>query len=1840
MDIPRYDVAQEVSRDDRFVVHRGRRRVDQGPVLLKTATRVPCTAADAVSLEHEFELLRELSIAGVPRAYDFVQREGGPCLVLEDQGLTPLRRLIESGRPELNSFFQIARALCEIVAELHRRDIVHGSLNPSAIWVSASQSAMQVMDFTLASGCSRQVRSSPAIHLGALAYASPEQTGRMNRATDYRTDFYSLGVTFYEIITGALPFKSGDSLELIHSHIAKTPLSPSELLPKVPEQVSRIVMKLLGKTPEDRYQSALGLSQDLQICQREWAERRSIAPFAPGQRDVSDRFLIPQKLYGRDREVGDLIEAFDRSGEGGTAMALVSGYSGIGKTSLIQELYKPIVRQRGYFIAGKFDQIVRNIPYGALIQGFRDLIRQLLTETEDRLSRWRSQLSDALGAGGGVLAEVIPEIELVLGRQQPPPPLGPAEAQNRFRYVFQSFVGALARREHPLVIFLDDLQWADAATLGLLQPLLTGQDIRFLLLIGAYRDNEVDARHPLMRTVSALESAGAPLRHIVLGPLQLPELTFLVRDTLHGQLADVEPLARVILQKTDGNPFFAIQFLKTLKQEGLLTFDYSQGRWTFSLEAIAAAAITDNVVDLMSRRIQRLSPKAQHTLTLAACIGSEFDAGRLAEVSEQQTSDAECDINEALQKGLVLPAAGAGGGYTFLHDRVHQAAYAMIPELQRRQVHLTLGRFLLARWDPGASEEKVFDIAQHFNHGSSLIDDAGERVKLALLNLSAGRKAKSQAAYQSALIYVQAGLHLLGEDHWNSDYNLMWELHIEEAECEYLTGQFSEAETCFDRLVTRARTSLEKARISHLRIVQCENMARYAAAVQYGREGLALFGVAFPNSAEGEQAAMEVELSHIHALLEGRTIHSLVELPPMQDPELRMVMNLLTTLWASAYLVGSQALTRLISARMVRLSLAHGNTEESAYGYVTHAITVGPVRGDYQSAYEWGRLALAVNERFNDKKRRAKVHQQFQAHVSLWRRPLETSIQHAREACQAGLETGDFTYAGYGALTETWAALLTNRDLERFVSDCSASIAVLEKIKMSSLVPPQTLIMNWVRALQGRTTDKLSLSDDSFQEETYLETYGTHPFSLTFYYVAKLSLYVTFGAYDRAFEAGQKARRVVQHLSGTIWPVLLDFFYGLTLAALYRDATEEQRRTYLTELTALRDSLGVLAENCAENFGCYSLLVHAEIDRISERGWEAMASYEEAIRCARAASRVWNEALANELYSRLWRERGNEAIAAHYLREASRIYERWGAAAKVRDLEETGGLAPETGVTDTVSVDIASVIKAARAIAGEIVLEDLLRRLLRITLENAGAQRVVFLDEKDGNLHVAAEGTVDSEDIRVLQSVRLDESPNLCRSVVRYSRKTGESVVIGDALRDERFSDDPYVRSARPKSILCVPVVHQGKLGGILYLENNLAADAFKADHIRVIQILSSQAAISLENARIYGAMKQEVARRRQAEEELRSALAEVETLKKRLEAENVYLQEEIRREHNFEEIIGNSPALLELLQKLEKVAPADSTVLICGETGTGKELVARAVHNRSRRRDRPLVKVNCGAISAGLVESELFGHTKGAFTGALERRTGRFELADGGTLFLDEVSELPLETQVKLLRVLQEGEFEPVGSSRTQRVDVRIIAATNRDLAEAVRAGRFRSDLFYRLNVFPLEVPPLRARRPDIPQLVMFFVSRFAKRFGKAVEGVSQDTMDQLVNYSWPGNIRELQNLIERAVVLSAGPVLALERDHLPPFAGNQAAGAQRDAAARAAIVRLVEPTSAGLEQAEPPTALEQVERRHILAVLEKAGWVIEGPGGAAKALNLHPNTLRSRMKKLGIQRARHAIS
>ncbi|HEV8428278.1 MAG TPA: sigma 54-interacting transcriptional regulator [Pyrinomonadaceae bacterium] len=1999
---PSYQSIQEVCKNSWHVVHRVS-NVRGERFLLKSPRPGVLEELASEKLHREYETFKQLDVVGVPRYLEILNLHSGNALLLEDIEGISLSDRLKRGPLSLLDVLRLSLRLVDTLSKLHRLHLIHGNLCPHSILLGHTPDDVYLINynFPAISEQSDQFLSA-RILIEDLRYIAPEQSGRINRAMDYRADFYSLGATLYEMLAGRPPFTADDNLELIHSHIARQPRTPSEVQETIPPIVSEIVMRLLAKNADERYQSAVGLRIDLQKCFDDYTSGRDPQSFALAAGDTPDRFIVPQTLFGRDTELQTLVDGFEKACNGSAVITTVSGPPGIGKTSLIQELRKPIVRQRAYLGTGKCDQAVREVPFGILLQALRAVAQQLITESEERIAYWRHRLLDSLGPNVALIAQVIPEIEKIVGRQTIPSVLAATEAQNRFQLVLQQFVRCIARKEHPLVLILEDLQWSDTASLTALQRLLES-DLQFLYVIGSYRDSEVDDIHSLTELLKNIDVSSGKLNTIRLDPLTLSGVTDLVQAIIHAERDTSASLANIVLDKTAGNPFFVTEFMKHLHDEGLIRFDDQTLSWSFELKRIVESDVTENVIALMVKKIEKLDARTQELLKRAALIGNSFDVEVLAWATGQLPEELRDDLQAAIREGLVVPGSSYSRPddlsasvtvYRFAHDELHRACYNIMPPEQRTEVHLSIGRLMRDNWGPEAEGGRIFEVVHQLNLCRHLISTESERLNLIRLNLIAGRKAKASTAFQTALDYFSLSRNDLAPEDWLTNYELCFEVNIEAAECSYLCGDFAAAETLLETLLERAENSLDKAKVYSLRIVEYENLIRYTDALQSGRQALALFGFLLPDSVQKSQAALEVEIESIHALLGERAIESLIESKSINDPEIRMVMNLLTAMWPSAYLTGDVVLTRLLSAIMVRLSLVYGHCEESAYGYVTHAITVGPVRGDYKSAYEFGKLALRVNERFHDSKRKAKIYQQFQAHVNLWRRPLQTCISYAKEARRAGLETGDFTYANYGAFTETWPALLSTNDLQKFVSDYSENLEFIQKLRLTNFADAQLLLLNWARALIGETAQSASLSTELFDELEYAQKYRGNPFFMNFYHLAKVQLGFHFGKYDEALEHASNADWIVSPLVGTVWPAVWAFWRGLVLAVTCTPAKAPQET--VEELERLKDYLVRLADNCAENFRCHSLLLSAEIERIAGRTLAASDLYEQAISFARETDSLQNLAFANERYAAFWHVRQHRVIAAGFLQEAVESYSTLGAKAKANYLQELYGggsvsslfTAPATTElpsNSSVDLDIATALKAAGAISGEMDLDRLLARLVSIVIENAGAERGSLILEKNGEPFIQSEGNSENVDVSREHGLALEEASHLPRSIVHYVRRTQETVVLNDASSDDRFAADPYIQERQPRAVMCIPILKQAELIGVMYLENNLTANAFTPGRTQLVELLASEAAISLENATLYEEMKREMLQRKLAEEtlrsitegtanvtgadffyslvrhlatalrvryafvtkcigsdrsrvrtlafwngegfaenieydleptpccnviagetchypdslqqlyprdtdlvtlnahsffgvpllnstgqvlghlaalddkpmpenpsefpilkifaaragaelerlkadeELKSALAEVEALKNRLQAENIYLQEELSQEHPFTEIVGNSPPLLRMLADVERIAATSATVLIIGETGTGKELLARAIHNGSNRRERALVKVNCGAISAGLVESELFGHVKGAFTGAINNRVGRFELADGGTLFLDEISELPPDTQVKLLRVLQEGEFEPVGSSRTVHVDVRIIAASNRNLEDEIKAGRFRADLFYRLNVLPLQVPSLRERASDIPQLVMFFISKFSKKFGKNVLAVSQDTMRLLTSYSWPGNIRELQNIVERAVVLSDGTQLQIGEE---VFSGPSANGSGVDPRGQIEPAEINNLPAVG-------GSLQDIERAHIVAVLDQVNWVIEGPRGAARILNLHPNTLRSRMKKLSIQRA-HGIS
>jgi predicted ATPase/class 3 adenylate cyclase len=1292
-----------------------------------------------------------------------------------------------------------------------------------------------------------------------------------------------LGVTFYELLTGQLPFPTIDVLELVHCHIAKHPTPPHELNPNIPRPVSEVVLKLMAKNAEDRYQSPYSLKADLETCLRQWQTMGRIEPFPLRQHDVSSRFQIPQKLYGREREIELLLAAFERVSQGACELMIVSGYAGIGKSALVQEIHKPITRQRGYFITGKFDQLQRDIPYASLLQAFGLLVRQLLTESEQEIAAWRERLLGALGPNGQVMIEVIPELELIIGPQPKVPDLPPTEAQNRFNHVLQNFIKVFAQPEHPLVIFLDDLQWADGASLKLIEVLMTGQESLYLFLIGAYRDNEVGEGHPSKLTLEVLKESRATVNHISLCPLARPYIVQLIADTLHHPPMEVEPLAELILAKTEGNPFFVNEFLKSLYTEKLLIFDFQQTGWRWNLRQIQAQRITDNVVELMAAKVRKLSEETQAILELAACIGNQFDLQTLAIVSEKTPQETAANLWAALVEGLILPLGDAYKlvelnvqglveeltvEYKFAHDQVQQATYFLIPESERQAVHHQIGQLLLRETSPAEREQKIFEIVNQLNLGRGLIQQQEEQEKLAELNLRAGQKAKAAAAFKPAFNYFHTGLTLLGDNSWGRRYDLTLGLFVESAEAAYLIADFDQMEQLIEVVLQEARTLLDKVKVYEIKIQAYIAQNKLHEAIKTALPVLKSLGVQFPE--KPTTAHILRGLIETKWALTGKRVENLINLPAMSDPIKRATMQIMNTLISATYLTVPN-LFPLIIFKQVSLSVKYGNTPESAKAYAMYGVILYEVTKNIESSYRFGQLALSLLERFDAREVKAKVFMGVYIFLNPWRAHFREILEPLREGYQSGLDAGDLEFAAYLLSACPVFAYHAGKNLVELEPELASVIEAIAQMKQARTGYVPRIYRQIALNLLGHSQTPSRLNGESYDDEQMPPLHHDANDITEHLYMSQLFLSYLFQEYAQAIEYAARAEERLEGFKGMALTVIFHFYDSLAQLAVFSASSSSTQKRILKKVTANQKKMKKWAKYAPMNFLHKFYLVEAEQAQVLGNDSQARDYYDQAIALAQENEYLNEEALAHELAAKFYLARGQNHVARHYLRDAHYTYLHWGATAKVKDLEARYPqfLAParsshelptlttpttDTGETASSLLDLSSVLKASQAISGEIVLDKLLATLMKIVIENAGAQRGYLLLDKEGTWAIEAEGTVieNEAEVTALQSIPVGQVANLPHAIVNFVARTKESVVLNDAAGEGIFTQDPYIIQNQPKSILCSPLINQGKLNGILYLENNLTTGAFTWERQEVLNLLSGQAAISIENARLY----------------------------------------------------------------------------------------------------------------------------------------------------------------------------------------------------------------------------------------------------------------------------------------------------------------------------------------------------------------------------------------------------
>ncbi|MEM7184353.1 MAG: AAA family ATPase, partial [Spirochaetota bacterium] len=1517
MQIQGFQILEQLNQKTNVQVYRAKAEKNSINTVIKYIPLNTHTKNNLITLKNEYEILKLLDSPHIIKAYDLITHTESHVLILEDGGQSLKKYIQNQTSLHLQEFLAIAIQVSKGLAELHKNKIVHKDIKPTNIVIETSNKLnVKIIDFGISTKLKREEtgwRSAEMLE-GSLAYISPEQTGRINRAVDYRTDFYSLGITFYEMLTQQLPFTMNDPVELVHSHIAKFPPPVKQVNSHIPKIVSDIVAKLMEKDAELRYQSAIGLKFDLEKCLDELQEKGEIQEFPLGDNDFSDTFAIPQKLYGRDREIQQLLNLFEEINQGTSKIVLVSGYSGIGKSAFINETHKPITQKHGYFIKGKFDQLKRNIPFYALIQAFRGLVHQLLTETDDKLASWKEKIKNAIGINAQVCIDVLPELELIIGKQLPVATLGPTETQNRFNMTFQNFVGAFTQKEHPIVLFIDDLQWSDIPTLNLIKLLLSDPNSKYLMIIGAYRDNEVEPDHPLSHMIQELKQMNISLNHIHLNPLKSSDINFLIQDTLNSKKASQTlTLAQIAESKTRGNPFFLFEFLRTLYKENLIYFNYENYKWQWKNQEIVSYGVTDNVVELVIQNINKLPENTQKILSLASILGNQFELGLLHTISEFSLEEITNAIYLAIEESMLIPIEETQtllqinyretlltskeklekAKIRFQHDRVQQAAYSLIPQEQQKAIHLQTGRLLAQKLKETEIDERIFDIIGHFNIAIDLITEEKERAYLIDLNLKASLKAKESAAYNTAVRLLQTARSLLTANSWEENYNLSFSIYKELAESLFLDKQYEASETIFYReILDNCKSKFEKIKIYRLVMSLYDASGRFLDNLNICFKALKLYGIEIPNieDTKGLAQAVKLEFENFQSNLGQRSIAELYNLPNINDTEKEAQINILQSAGPPALFVNND-LFAIIILKMTNYSITYGNTPASSFGFVCLAILFA-VQGDFNTAYTTGQLGEKLYEKFADTYYGASVYACIGIFVNHWQHPIQQNIPYYNKAVQIGLERGDLAFAGYASYGRVRDHLLSGFPLIECKKIASESVTLLKKINSPAMIALQQMFLSICKILQQTDISDFSLSLNEFDETNTLNFLLEVNFLTGYMHtvIFKAWTLVHFEKFDSKLNTflNENQQYLLFSAAQAHFPYF-NFTQSLSLLRNYDSQSELEQESNLKTIQNNQKELNIWAETSPKNYQQLYYLIEAEKNRVTKNISLALQLYEKAIGSSEKGKTIHIQALANYQAAKFWLEQENKKFATIYMTEAHKLYARWGAKSKVRQIENVyaelitnkttkhsiqtieqtitdNSFYSTTSATSTTfsqTLDLAAILKASQAISGEIQIDKLLHRLMETVVQNAGAQRGALLlqEGEDYTLSVAFDAIQKQV---TFPKVKLQETKDIPKSVLLYSIRSKKNAIINDASTNEDFNTDPYIQKTKPKSILCSPLLQHGELKALLYLENNTASNTFTPARLELLNILSAQASISIENAVLYNQMENKVQERTQ----------------------------------------------------------------------------------------------------------------------------------------------------------------------------------------------------------------------------------------------------------------------------------------------------------------------------------------------------------------------------------------
>ncbi len=1479
-----------IYQSNRSQVYRGKQKNNK-PVVLKLMALDEPSIHELAQLKQEHNILAKLDHEGIIKSYGISIVAGRTALMLEDFGGTSLAQVLAKKTLPLDIALDIAIKVCEALAILHQQNIIHKDINPSNIVWNEVSGEVKIIDFNMSTTLSRELVEfkSPNVLEGTLPYISPEQTGRMNRAVDYRSDLYSFGATLYHLLTGQLPFEEEEEICFVHAHIAKESLPPHQINSDLPVILSKIVLKLLAKNAEDRYQSSLGLKRDLERCFQKWQATKNISAFTIAENDVPNKLRLPQKLYGREKEIQKLLNSFENVNQTGQAEVLVvAGYAGVGKTTLVQEVYKPITESKGYFISGKFDQLQRDIPYIGFVKAFEELIRQFLSESAEELANWKKKLLEVLGNNAGVITEIVPSLEKVIGEQSKATRLPPEQTKNRFNLVFQNFVSALATPKHHLTIFLDDLQWADYASLELIEEIYLRSDDKSLLFIGAYRDNEVSSTHKLNDTLKKMKENGAIIHVVDLKPLETKDLEKMLTNALYTK--GVKSLAKLLEKHTQGNPYFIGEFLKELYVKEALYF--KNGSWRWDVEQIESQGYTDNIVELMLGKIKALHQNTKELLTKAACIGSTFDLTTLSVVSEQSQEQILEDLQIALEQDLLLRRKEL---YIFAHDRVQQAAYNLIPEDTKPAIHLDIGKHLLAATSEEKLETNIFSIVDQMNAGLELLISQQEKDKLAELNLKAGKRARTSAAYKLALAYLRTALKLLGEDCWSRRYELSLTTHEEAAEVANVDENYKLFDSLFDVTVRSAKTTLDKVNIYITKISALSKQDKLQQAIDNGLSILKELDCNLP--ARPNHFHVLTALLRIYLFLKGKNIPKLVDLPQASDPKIVAILKVCDALHEPCGLKASHFLIVMLLQVQIIKQLKYGHY--SALPYIAMAWVLLTKLNKIEMGQELAKLALDLNliPPYSEINPNVTKHI-FYTSVAPWKEHSKQAALKLEQNYNDALQRGYFDYAIVSLSTEHYFKFLGGEpldELEHYFQSISKTIVKSNLSSRNAISHPFNIVGQVTLNLLSDPDEIFTLKGSIFDEINL--SLEESPFSMFCLYLIKLKLAYIFDKYSKAIVFAKSVEETMEAMPSIVGFAAGNFYSSLAKLAMFE---KTRQRKLLTQVVKNQKKMEFWAKHGPMNYLHKWHLVEAEKYRLLGKDSKAWYHYKKAIKGARENNYVNEEAIALELTARYFLRKEDEELAGHYMRQSYGAYARWGATAKLTHLKENypellieplnfnissfttkSTNAYESSKTKHSELDMASLIRASHTLSSELELNTLISQLMKILLENAGAhQSFLLLPQNEEAWTVVAYCSVDKE--VSLENIPLEDAKNnLPISLIRFVIRTREHIVLSNASESD-YQQDSYIKLNKPKSVMSLPLMYQGNLVGVVYLENNLAVGAFSEDRVELLTLLSTQAAISLQNASLLSEVKDkvtqlELSRKRlvQIDEERRRGLAE-----------------------------------------------------------------------------------------------------------------------------------------------------------------------------------------------------------------------------------------------------------------------------------------------------------------------------------------------------------------------------